>query len=120
MSKADLLSLHDYLIHISEAIRRAGRYIEGVSKNDFLNDNKTQDAVIRTLEVIGEACNNIMKNYSDFIVSHPEIPWKDAYGMLNRISHGYHSVNLNRVWDTVTDMLPALAVDIDKALVSLG
>ena len=79
----------DYLVHMLDAIGSARRYIEGYDKTDFLNDTKTQDAVIFKLLVIGEAAAKIASEYPEFIGQHPELPWKEMRGMRNRMAHGY-------------------------------
>lgn len=75
MSKADILRIPDYIGHIVEAIERIHRYIEDMSETDFLNDEKTQDAVIRNFEIIGEAARNIERYHSAFAATHSEVPW---------------------------------------------
>ena len=74
----------------------------------FMADRKTCDAVIRNLEVIGEACNNIAKNQPDFAAQHASIPWGFAYEMRNALAHGYFTVDLAIVWQTIQHDLPAL------------
>jgi uncharacterized protein with HEPN domain len=86
MSPADQLRLADYLAHIQEAIERCRRYVAGMDEAAFLRDEKTQDAVIRTFEVIGEATNNVKKRFPEFAEQHPEIPWGMAIGMRNLLA----------------------------------
>lgn len=83
MSKADKLRISDYLSHILEAIQRIRRYVEDIDEVTFLDDSKTQDAVIRNFEIIGEACRNIECHHSSFAANHPEVPWGFAYEMRN-------------------------------------
>ena len=71
-------------------------------------DRKTCDAVIRNLEVIGEACNNIAKNHPDFAAQHATVPWGFAYEMRNALAHGYFTVDLAIVWQTIQNDLPSL------------
>ncbi len=78
MSKAEDLRLMGYLQHIRDAILRIGRYVEGLDEPRFLTDDKTQDAVIRNLEIIGEASNNITSRFPECMAQHPEIPWSLA------------------------------------------
>lgn len=73
MSKAEILRLPLYLRHILQAIERIEDYVEDLDEVGFLQDCKTQDAVIRNFEVIGEASNNIKRHYPDFVLQHPEI-----------------------------------------------
>ena len=67
-----------------------------------------QDAVIRNVEIIGEAARNIARHYPEFAQEHAEIPWEDVYLMRNRVSHGYFSVDLAVVWMTVQRDIPEL------------
>ena len=98
----------DYLAHMLDAIRQARGYVEGLSKQDFLDDKKTQDAVILKLLVLGEAAAQIVNECPDFAGQHPEIPWKEMRGMRNRMAHGYFDTNLDIVWDTLHSSLPDL------------
>jgi len=108
MSKKDILRIPDYLEHIVEAIERIHLYVEDCSELDFLDDKKTQDAVVRNFEVIGEAARNIELYYSAFAESHPEVPWAFMYAMRNRIAHGYFKVDFELVWKTIHVDLPEL------------
>ena len=87
--------------------------MEGLASADFFTDSKTQDAVMMQLLVIGELATKI-------VADHPSppaaIPWQQIKGMRNRMAHGYHSVDLQVVWDTVQTALPAL----EKQLRALG
>ena len=75
-------------------------------------DRKTQDAVIRNLEIIGEACNNVAKNHPDFAVQHATVPWGFAYEMRNALTHGYFTVDLAIVWQTIRNDLPTLKAQV--------
>jgi uncharacterized protein with HEPN domain len=79
------LRLADYLSHMLEAARLAREYVEGVVKVDFLNDRRTQQAVVLNLITIGEAASRIVSDHSDFAAAHSEIPWAQMRGMRNRI-----------------------------------
>lgn len=89
MSDPTTLRVREYLRHIIEAVRRIDEYVADLSETAFLEDSKTQDAVIRNLEIIGEACNNILKRHPDFAAQHSQVPWTFAYEMRNVLSHGY-------------------------------
>ncbi|NDP65065.1 MAG: DUF86 domain-containing protein [Polaromonas sp.] len=84
----------DYLRHILEAIDNIQAYTADADLTAFMADRKTQDAVIRNLEVIGEACNNVAKNHPDFAAQHATVPWGFAYEMRNALAHGYFTVDL--------------------------
>lgn len=108
MSKADILRIPDYLEHIVEAIERIHRYIEDMSETTFLNDEKTQDAVIRNFEIIGEAARNIERYHSAFAAAHSEVPWTLIYTLRNRVAHGYFKVDFELIWKTIHHDLPEL------------
>jgi uncharacterized protein with HEPN domain len=116
MSKAGKLRVPEYLEHILEAIRRIHLYVEDMSDVKFLEDVKTQDAVIRNFEIIGEACRNIDFHHPEFAQEHPEVPWGIAYEMRNALAHGYFKVDLEIVWKTVHHDLPDLAGKIGRLL----
>lgn len=100
--------LSDYLGHIQQAASEACSFIEGLSKDDFLADKRTQSAVVMSLIVIGEAATKVMDNYAEFAEQHSEMPWRNMRGMRNRIAHGYFDINLDVVWDTVQTAIPNL------------
>ncbi len=108
MSDLDALRLEDFLGHIIEAIERCQRHVAGMDKGKFLTDEKTQDAVIRTIEIIGEASNNIHKRYPAIPCRFPNVPFGFAYEMRNVVAHGYFKVDLSIVWSTVQKDLPGL------------
>lgn len=106
MSK-DQQRLSDYLEHIVEAIDRIARYTIDMDENGFLRDELIQDAVIRNLEIIGEASRNIQRHFPEFEQNHPELPLAFAYQMRNAVAHGYFQVDLSIVWRTIqNDLLP--------------
>lgn len=107
MSRSDPLRVDDYLGHIVEAIDNISEYTADMDSVAFLLDKKTQDAVIRNFEVIGEACNNVTKHHATFAAAHPGVPWSFAYEMRNALSHGYYKVDQQIVGQTICDDLPA-------------
>ncbi len=92
--------LPNYLDHILEAAHQACSYVEGLSKEDFLADKRTQQAVILNVVIIGEAATKLLRDYRGFLDRYPEVPWTGMKGMCNRIAHGYFDINLDVVWDT--------------------
>ena len=108
MSRGDPLRVDDYLGHLIEAIDNIFEYTADMDWVAFSLDKKTQDAVIRNFESIGEACNNVTKHHGAFSVAHPEIPWNFAYEMRNALAHGYFKVDQQVVWQTIGDDLPGL------------
>lgn len=110
------LRLACYLSHILEAIARIEAYVNEMKEAEFAENQLVQDAVIRNLEIIGEAANNISKRYPEFAAAHPELPLKDAFEMRNFLSHGYFAINLAVVWETVKTDLPALELQVRGVL----
>lgn len=116
--------LPDYLDHMQQAAIDACSFIEGLSKADFLEDKRSQQAVIMSLIIIGEAATKVMDGYAGFTQAHAQVPWRSMRGMRgmrNRIAHGYFDINLDVVWDTVQaalpellKQLPAVCKDADK------
>lgn len=100
--------LADYLDHMRQAATDACNFVEGLSKEDFLADRRTQQAVIMSLIVIGEAATKVMDGYAEFANQHRQVPWRSMRGMRNRVAHGYFDINLDVVWDTVQTALPEL------------
>jgi len=104
----DQKRLADYLQHILEAIDRIQHYLDDLDELSFLNNELVQDAVIRNLEVVGEASRNIGKHYPDYIKLHGSVPFAMAYEMRNALAHGYFKVDFEVVWKTVERDLPEL------------
>lgn len=100
--------LPDYLDHIQQAATDARRFVEGLAKDDFLEDKRTQPAAIMSLIILGEDATKVVDGYAEFTQAHPEVPWRNMRGRRNRIAHGYFDVDLNVVWDTVQTALPKL------------
>jgi uncharacterized protein with HEPN domain/predicted nucleotidyltransferase len=95
---ADMMSprlrLRDYLQHMVSAIDQIRIYTLGMEHDAFMRDAKTQVAVIRNLQVIGEAAHNIRRHHPDFVAASPDVAWRSAYGMRNAVTHGYFSIDL--------------------------
>lgn len=104
--------VEDYLRHILEAIARINGYTAGIEEGEFQTNTLVQDAVIRNLEIIGEASKKIDQQDPAFSAAHPELPLAQAYQMRNAISHGYFSVDLEIVWRTLQRDLPGLEARI--------
>ncbi|WP_035055730.1 HepT-like ribonuclease domain-containing protein [Andreprevotia chitinilytica] len=100
--------LPDYLDHMQQAATDACSFVDGLDKDAFLQDKRTQQAVIMSLIIIGEAATKVMDGYAEFTQAYSELPWRNMRGMRNRIAHGYFDINLEVVWDTVQTALPAL------------
>jgi uncharacterized protein with HEPN domain len=115
----DLDRLTDYLGHILQAIDRIQRYSSATTRDAFLKSEMVQDAVIRNLEVIGEASHNIETRYPKFAAAHPELPLAFAYQMRNAVAHGYYKVDLEIVWRTIETDLPSLRAAVQAAISGL-
>ena len=109
-----LSRLGDYVEQMLTAANDARRFIDGMSKEDFLADKRTQQAVVMSLVIIGEAAARIMDKHSEFVADHPGIPWRGMRGMRNRVAHGYFDVDLNVVWDTTQTALPNLLLRLQR------
>ncbi|POR55757.1 uncharacterized protein with HEPN domain [Paraburkholderia eburnea] len=107
MRKEDLRT-PDYLQHMLDAAERIRSYLAPLSQESFEATPMAIDAVARNLEIIGEAARNIMRGDPAFTSTHPEIPWEAMYGMRNRISHAYFSVDTSIVWSTAQTWVPDL------------
>jgi uncharacterized protein with HEPN domain len=110
------LRVPDYLGQILFAIERIDRYTADLDEVGFLNNELVQDAVIRNIEIVGEASNNVLRVHKEFAVAHDEIPWQIMYTMRNRVSHGYDQVDLEIVWKTIQGDLPVLYKLVQSAL----
>jgi uncharacterized protein with HEPN domain len=109
-----LSRLGDYLDQMLTAANDARGFVNGMSKEDFLADKRTQQAVVMSLVIIGEAAARIMDTDSEFTAANPEIPWRGMRGMRNRVTHGYFDVNLDVVWDTIQTALPDLVLRLER------
>ena len=107
-----------------EAATLACGYVEGLAKQDFLEDKRTQQAVILNLVILGEAATKLLTQYEPFLAKYPQVPWRSMKGMRNRIAHGYFDINLDVVWDTAQTALPELLAQLpsicEAAVVATG
>ncbi|MEK6756412.1 MAG: DUF86 domain-containing protein [Bacteroidota bacterium] len=106
-----------FLNHIVDGAKLIGEYLAGASRDGFVANRMLQDAVIRELEVIGEATKNISE---DLRSKYPDIPWNKMSGMRDKLIHGYFGVDLDAVWDTATKDIPELAIRIESILRSIS
>jgi uncharacterized protein with HEPN domain len=100
-----------YLVDILESAKIALNYVSGKSSDDFYGDLQCQDAVLRRLEIIGEAARHISPQTRK---KYPQIPWRDLTVLRNLVIHQYDAVDINQVWDTTQNRLPALVNEISK------
>ena len=102
-----------YLQHILEAISDIEKFIENVSQEEFYKNKEKQYAVLRALEIIGEATKNLSKELK---ARYSKIPWRDIAGMRDKLLHEYFGVKLELVWETIKDSLPKLKRQISEML----
>ena len=102
-----------YLKDIFEAMVAAQAFVEGMGFDAFAADDKTASAVVRKLEIIGEATKNVPDPIRQ---KYPQVPWRDMAGMRDRIIHGYFAVNYSIVWDTLKNRIPALQPIVEQIL----
>lgn len=91
--------------HILECIELIEDYLDGKTKNDFLGSVQLQDAVIRRIEIIGEAAKNVP---SDMKLRYPDIPWNEMTGMRDILIHKYFGIDLELTWEVVIKDIPGL------------
>jgi len=101
------------LRHILDAAREAVAFLQGKSSEDLYADRMLNLSIVRLLEIIGEAARGIS---SACRTAHPEIAWQEMAGMRDRLAHGYFDIDLDVVWQTVTQDLPTLVGQLDKIL----
>lgn len=101
------------LRHALDAAERIVDYLQGVDAGLFMQNRMLQDAVIRNLEIIGEACANLSPGLTE---AHAHIPWRKASAIRNRLVHGYFDVDLQVVWRTAQKSLPGFANQIRDLL----
>lgn len=99
------------LADIVRACQLAAEFIEGLNRDLFLGDLKTQAAVLHEILIIGEGVKRLSE---ELRTAHPGIPWRLIAGMRDRLIHQYDAVDLEEVWRTVTADLPKLADDLEK------
>jgi uncharacterized protein with HEPN domain len=102
-----------YADDIIESCAKVRRFISGMTFEAFVADELTRDAVIRNLEVIGEAAKNLP---DDVIARAPELEWRKVRGMRDVIAHGYFGLDMKVVWSTATTRLDQLEVAVRKLL----
>lgn len=106
----------DYLQHMLEAADRILGYTDGVTEQNFYSNQMLQDAVVRNIEIIGEAANNLLEIGPEFATRYPSIPFAQIYGMRNRVAHGYFAVSSAMIWDSVRVDVPELRLQIVNVL----
>ena len=100
-----------YLEDILTSIASIEEYTKGLSFKDFSDDKKTIDAVVRNLEIIGEAARNIGQSFAE---KHSELPWSEMISMRNKVIHEYIAVDLDILWKTIKEDLPKLEEQVKE------
>lgn len=103
-----------YVDDILSAIKKINKFCKGIEKYDFMKNELLMDAVVRNLEIIGEASSKLTTSFRE---RYKEIEWRKIIGMRNRIIHAYDTVNFEIVWDVVREDLPELRKKL-KAIIS--
>ena len=103
----------EFLADTKEAVLRINAYTQDLSYEQFLEDKKTQDAVVRNLEIIGEAAKNISEELKK---KYPQIRWKELAGVRDKLIHHYFGVNFDIVWNIVKQELPELLSQLEEIL----
>lgn len=106
-----------FLRHTLDCIGKVERYLEGFDFEKFKNDEVKVDAIVRNVEVIGEAANNLTR---DFRSTNSNVEWRKIIATRNRIIHGYATVDLEIIWNITQNELPKLKIEIEKILQELN
>jgi uncharacterized protein with HEPN domain len=112
--------LADYIDHMLDAVTRIQAYTANIDEAAFRQSTLIQDAVIRNIEILGEASNQVLQRYPEFATAHPEVPLRAARQMRNVLTHGYFTVNLAVVWQTITHDLPTLWAELEQIRTQIG
>lgn len=102
-----------FLGHVRDAIKLIENFTDGHTKDKFFLNELVQSAVVRQIEIIGEATKNLSIRFRK---KYPQVPWSDIAGMRDKLIHQYFGVNLHRVWEVVKGDLPKLKKEIQRIL----
>jgi uncharacterized protein with HEPN domain len=106
---------HTRLSHMIEAAQEAAGYVENLSRDEFDSQRPIQHSVVRCIQVIGEAASRLSPELRN---AHPDIPWQDIIGMRNRLVHAYFDLDLDLIWATASQELPAIIPRLTALLMS--
>jgi uncharacterized protein with HEPN domain len=109
MRKDDLIRMQ----HMLEAAKEALSFTHGKQRKDLDSNRMLTLSIIKAIEMIGEAASKVTEESRNL---HPEVPWSSIIAMRNRLIHVYFDVNLDRVWDTITDDLPPLIAILETVM----
>ncbi len=113
MRKDDLIRVR----HMWDAANEAVSFTRDKTRKDLESDRMLVLALVKSIEIIGEAASRITKESRE---SYPQVPWANIVAMRNRLIHVYFDIDLDRVWDTITDDLPPLIILLEKLVHSEG
>ena len=99
-----------------EAATLACSYVDGLSQTSFLEDTRTQQAVLMNIVIIGESAAKILQSDEKFIASHSHIPWRQIAAMRHKVVHNYFGIDLEIIWETVQTDLPQLLASLHTIL----
>jgi uncharacterized protein with HEPN domain len=116
MTNGKSARIPDYMEHIISAIGQIEKYSLGLDRKRFVENDMAQDAIIRQFEIIGEAARRIIVTDPEFTKKYPALELEAAYRMRNALAHGYETVNLQTVWDTIGQKLPILKSEALRVL----
>ncbi len=105
-----------FISHIIDSIKDIEHFMKNVSKELFFKNKEKRSAVIRQIEVIGEAVKNLPSDFKD---RNPNIPWKDIVGMRDKLMHHYFGVDLETIWKTVNRDIPVLKKQVQDIMKEL-
>ncbi|MEW6554659.1 MAG: DUF86 domain-containing protein [Actinomycetota bacterium] len=106
-------NIADYLQDILDSIDEISDFVEGMSLGDFAADKKTINAVLRSIEVMGEASRKIPEGIR---AQYPQVPWRKMTGMRDKLIHEYHGVDIDTVWQTLHEDIPPLKDQIQEIM----
>ncbi len=101
------------LLDMSEAIQTIGEYLQGLSYQEYIADNRTKDAIVRNLEVLGEAATHIPDDVKE---RYRNIPWKNVIGLRNVVIHRYFGIDYATIWFIIKEQLPVLKNQIETIM----
>jgi uncharacterized protein with HEPN domain len=107
MRKDDLIRIR----HMLDAAREAMSFVKDRKRSDLDTNRMLVLSLVKSIEIMGEAASKVTKESRD---GHPEVPWLNVIGMRNRLIHVYFDIDLDRVWDTITDDLPPVIAALEK------